>query len=81
MGMSKHYSEGRRWSDHHKAWVFPENWTAQDDVAALREALVDLRGWVIHWQADVAGNLKPTPDSLESARIRIEAALRDIGTW
>ena len=41
-----HYSDGRRWSDFHKAWIFAEDWTVSDEVAGLREALRDLHGWV-----------------------------------
>jgi hypothetical protein len=44
-----------------------------DLVSALREVL----GWVRHWQADVAGNLKPTPDSLAMVEAKIIKALGD----
>lgn len=41
-------------------------------VEALRSAL----GWVGHWQRDVDGNLKPTPESLATAYAEIRAALK-----
>lgn len=49
-----------------------------NDVKRLKdkeEALREVLGWVRHWQADVAGNLKPTPDSLAMVEAKIVAAL------
>lgn len=42
---------------------------------ALRHALIQQRAWVKHWQDDLSSNLKPTPESLQSAASSIDAAL------
>jgi hypothetical protein len=42
--------------------------------AMLRECL----SWVRHWQADVAGNLKPTPDSLAMMEAKLVAILQPV---
>jgi hypothetical protein len=44
-------------------------------VFELRQALIQQRAWVQHWQEDLASNLKPTPESMESAVTSIDAAL------
>jgi len=49
---------------------------ARKVVIGQREALMrETLGWVRHWQADVAGNLKPTPYSLAMVEAKILAAL------
>ena len=45
-------------------------------INALREALKDARGYVEHWQADVACNLKPTVETLATAHAEISAAIK-----
>ena len=45
-------------------------------VRVLEEALRSALGWVGHWQRDVEGNLKPTPESLATAYAEIRTALK-----
>lgn len=44
-------------------------------VFELRQALIQQRAWVQHWQEDLAGNLTPELSSLQSALKSIDAAL------
>lgn len=47
-------------------------------TVSAHEALIQLQAYVEHWQADVAGNLKPTPESLETALVWIERGLASL---
>jgi len=76
-----HYSDGRRWSDKHQAWVLTENYSVEDEVASLREALKETKGWIQHWMRDVDGDLKPTTGSLEEALTRVTSALNSPRTF
>jgi hypothetical protein len=40
-----------------------------------RDDLVQMRTWIEHWQADVAFNLKPTPESLAEAHKLVSEAI------
>lgn len=65
-------------------------WDRLDDLAVSIEARSDARistleksireciAWVQHWQADVAGNLKPTPDSLAMMEAKLVAILQPV---
>lgn len=46
-----------------------------DRIAALETTARECLGWIRHWQADVAGNLKPTPDSLAMMEAKLVAIL------
>lgn len=45
--------------------------TQEQQRKVIRFAL----GWVRHWQEDVAGNLKPTPESLAMVEAKLKEAL------
>ena len=45
-------------------------------ITELEQALRSALGWVGHWQRDVDGNLKPTPESLATAYAEIRAAIK-----
>jgi|GEM_PF-3446762 hypothetical protein len=45
-------------------------------INALRDALKSALGYVEHWQADVACNLKPTVETLATAHDEISAAIK-----
>lgn len=53
----------------------PDETKADSEITALRTALIQQRAWVKHWQDDLSSNLKPTPESLQSAASSIDAAL------
>lgn len=42
-------------------------------IAILESSVRECLSWVQHWQADVAGNLKPTPDSLAMIEAKLAA--------
>lgn len=42
----------------------------------LRDHLQSIKGWIEHWQRDAECRLPCTPDSLEMAHWRAEAALK-----
>lgn len=44
-------------------------------ITRLRIALIEVRGWVRHWQDDVACKLAPTKTSLAAAEAIVDAAL------
>ena len=48
------------------------------NLKVKEECLREVLGWVRHWQADVAGNLKPTTDSLAMVEAKIIKALGDV---
>jgi hypothetical protein len=50
---------------------------SKERIEALEKLARECRAWVQHWQADVAGNLKPTPDSLSMVEAKIIKALGD----
>jgi hypothetical protein len=47
------------------------------NLKGKEDCLREVLGWIRHWQADVAGNLKPTPDSLSMVEAKIIKALGD----
>lgn len=47
----------------------------QSQIGKRDDTMRETLGWIRHWQADVAGNLKPTPDSLAMVEAKILAVL------
>lgn len=47
-------------------------------ISALETATRECLSWVRHWQADVAGNLKPTPDSLAMMEAKLGSILKPV---
>jgi hypothetical protein len=48
---------------------------SQPMVSVPVQTLQELRGWIIHWEADKRCNLTPTDESLNTARELIRDAL------
>lgn len=44
----------------------------------LREVLIQQRCWILHWLDDIAGNLKPTENSLRAALAVVEQELESM---
>lgn len=55
-----------------------ENARLKKHVTALETSLKSALAWVQHWQADVAGNLKPTEESLQRVEREISVALAKV---
>jgi hypothetical protein len=48
-----------------------------EKIAAVRGSIIELGAWISIWRDDVAGNLKPTPTSIEAATAVYERALAE----
>jgi hypothetical protein len=48
-----------------------------EKAATLRGSIIELGAWISIWRDDVAGNLKPTPTSIEHATAVYERALAE----
>lgn len=46
-----------------------------EDARILRQSLIDLKGWIAHWQDDVTSGYPCTPSSLILAQAHVENAL------
>lgn len=76
-----HYTEGRRYSHIHKAWILESGWNDSEEIAALRaqlaardaevgrlrEALEAVDAWDINWADGLDENVERIKDMVRAA--------------
>lgn len=76
-----HYTEGRRYSHIHKAWILESGWNDSEEIAALRaqlaardaevarlrEALEAVDAWDINWADGLNENVERIKDMVRAA--------------